>query len=129
MEVEAAEFGNVQDRGGQERSVGDDHEGIGREVLDRLRPFARSNALGLEERKTQTPGRVSHRRRPQARPAAGGTGRIRDDANDLDVIGLGERFEGRDRPCVIAEERYLEAGHCRRIVATLSRQPAGLGDR
>ena len=40
VEVEAAEVGNVQDRGGQELSVGDDHEGIGREVFDRLGAFA-----------------------------------------------------------------------------------------
>ena len=98
--------GSVQDRGragALRRRRPRSHRARRPRAPARPRPIERPRPRGAEDPDAAAASATGVGRK--LRPAPGRPGRIRDDANDLDVIGLGERFERRDRPRVIAEER------------------------
>ena len=119
MDIEAAEARGVEDRLGQDQSIGDDNRGVGIEsaeallLLGTLKPFWCCNG------QVCLFSRLVHRRLAQGHAAAGCARRLGIDGNDL-VAGFEDRAKRRHGEVGRAHEddaqgRHGPLCHCGRL--------------
>jgi hypothetical protein len=92
MDVQRAEPGNSEQRGGQDRAVRGNDEGIGMRRAQTGRQLGRSRRIGLQNLEPMTGGEDLDRARRETLAATGGPVRLRQDKNDL-MAGPVQRLE------------------------------------